>query len=84
MATATTKTASRASKATASADPILVDLGRHKKKRIKKLRKGGGPLLDIVHSSLDELKSQGHVAENAQPVIVVVREKEEKDSWSLI
>jgi hypothetical protein len=57
-------------------DPILVDLGRKKRKDIKRLRDGEGRLMTEVQDTLDELKSNGSISENAQPIIIIVREKQ--------
>jgi hypothetical protein len=54
---------------------VVFDLGKHKSKKIKKLRKGEGPLIDEVMLAIDDLKANGLVDANAQPVVVVVREK---------
>lgn len=64
-----------------SRNPIVVDLGKHKKKQIKRLRKGKGGLMDDVGELLTELKQNGVVDEGAQPIIVVVREKADKMRW---
>jgi hypothetical protein len=55
--------------------PIILDLGRKKRKYVKKLRKGNGKLLDEVMDAVDELCRVGTVPKSAQPVIVIVREK---------
>ena len=55
--------------------PVLLDLGEHKPKRVKQLRKGKGKLLDEITTTIDELKSNGVISASAQPVIIVVREK---------
>jgi len=57
---------------------VVIDLGKHKRKQVKKLRKGEGKLMDKVQDALDELRSSGTIAADAQPVVVIVREK--KDS----
>jgi Family of unknown function (DUF6200) len=59
----------------ATADPLIVDLGKHKRKQIKQLRQGRGRLLDEIKSSIEELRTTGNVAAGAQPIIIVVREK---------
>ena len=69
----TTKDAGSGS-ATQSA-PIIVDLGKKKKKQIKRLREGRGKLAGEVDQVIQELKSAGKIKGNAQPVVVVVREK---------
>ena len=56
---------------------VLVDLGKQKRTRIKKLRKGEGKLYDKVLGVIDELREQGVVGADAQPVVILVKEKEE-------
>lgn len=58
--------------------PVIIDLGKHRRKRIKGLRKGTGSLTEEVSGCIEELKASGAIAANAQPVIVVVREKRRK------
>ena len=58
-----------------TADPLIVDLGKHKRKRIKQLRQGRGRLLEEIKSSIEELRTTGNVAAGAQPIVIVVREK---------
>ena len=72
MATTTADTA--APKADAKA-PIIIDLGKHRRKRIKDLRRGQGRLTDEVNGCVEELKAAGTLSENAQTVVVVVRQK---------
>jgi hypothetical protein len=65
------------SETSAPASPVVVvDLGKHKRKSIKKLRKGEGRLLDEVNALIDELREAGTVGEGAQPVVIVVKEKD--------
>jgi hypothetical protein len=54
---------------------IVIDLGKHRKGRIKKLREGRGALMDEVKQTLDELRASGTIAGNVQPVVLVVKEK---------
>ena len=63
------------SKPTSSPSPLIVDLGRKRRKDVKKLRKGGGKLLDKVTSTLQELKTAGTISSSAEPVVIIVREK---------
>ncbi len=59
--------------------PIIIDLGRYKRKRVRRLRRGkSGRLLDKVQDCVDELKTSGQIADSAQPVVIVVREKRKK------
>lgn len=58
--------------------PIVIDLGKKKKKLVRQLRKGRGKLIDRVNDVVDELRSAGSLASENQPVIVVVREKKRR------
>ena len=55
--------------------PIIIDLGRHKPKAVKNLKKGRGKLLDEIYTTIEELRTVGAISATAQPVIVVVEEK---------
>ena len=69
-----TSTAEAIGKADGKA-PVIIDLGKHRRKRIKGLRKGKGRLVEDVDGCLDELRASGTISAGAQTVIVVVREK---------
>lgn len=56
-------------------DYVVVDLGKKKRKDVKRLRKGSGKLAAMVDDSLAELRTAGAIGESAQTVVVVVREK---------
>jgi len=58
--------------------PIVVDLGKKKRGRVKKLRKGRGPLLDDIIDCIAKLREDDTISKEAQPVIIVVREKQKK------
>ena len=62
--------------------PIIIDLGKQKRKKVKRLRKGGGSLMDDVQGAVEVLQEDGKVAAAAQIVFVVVEEKPEK-AWKL-
>ena len=71
-------------KAAASPAPILVDFGKHRRKQVKQLAEGRGPLMAEVTSCLEELKAAGTVGADATPVIVVVRQKpRRRAAWPL-
>ena len=61
--------------------PIVVDLGRKRRKLVKQLRQGRGKLMDDVSRVVQEMKETGAIAASAQPVIIVVREKPKAMSW---
>lgn len=65
------------------ADPVILDLGKQKKKQVKRLRKGRGRLMGDIALALEELQAEGVVKEGAQPVIVVVREKRKGRRWPI-
>ena len=60
---------------------FLLDLGKKKRKLVKRLRKGRGKLLDRVQEELDELRADGSIDASAQTVIVVVAEKKRGPRW---
>jgi len=55
--------------------PIIVDLGKRKKKDVKELRNGTGKLVDEVRECVEELVAGGSCPADAQPIILIVREK---------
>lgn len=55
--------------------PVVVDLGKQKRKLVRELRDGSGKLLDEVRGAIGELQRAGRLAANVQPVVVVVVEK---------
>ena len=59
-------------------DPLIVDLGKQRRKDVKQLRDGTGPLVAEIASCLSELRETGQIAPDAQPVVIVVREKQKK------
>jgi hypothetical protein len=58
--------------------PVIISLGRKSKKSIKAMGEGHGSLLDEVTATISDLKSNGTILANAQPIIVVVKQKEPK------
>lgn len=61
---------------------IVVDLGKkQKRKAIKGLRKGTGKLTVKLKELLDEMREQGTLSADAQPVVVVVREKKRRPKF---
>ena len=55
--------------------PIVVDMGKKRKKEIKQLSEGRGELMAEVNALLEELRSAGSISASAQPVVIVVRQK---------
>lgn len=64
--------------------PLIIDLGTKSRKNIKRLRKGRGRLMAQVEDCLEDLKDTGEVARNAQPILVVVKQKRKKKYRGLL
>lgn len=61
--------------------PIILDLGRKRRKQIKQLKKGSGKLMTEVQDCVQELKQAGRINEQARPVIVLVKERQRRSKW---
>ncbi len=53
----------------------VIDMGEHSRKRIKKLRRGEGRLMEKVEDTLADLEEQGVIEASAQTVVIVVRQE---------
>jgi hypothetical protein len=63
----------------AEGGPVVIDLGKQPRKHVRALRKGKpGKLLDEVMETLETLRAQKSIPADAQPIIVVVREKSKR------
>ena len=61
--------------------PVVIDLGKQNKKRVKELRQGKpGKLLSEIMETVETLRAQKSISADAQPIIVVVREKQKRTS----
>lgn len=54
---------------------VVLDLGKHSRKRVRALRKGEGALYADVNDAVDQLREGGVVGADAQTVIVVVERR---------
>lgn len=72
------ETSPRAAKAATTAPPIVLDLGKQRRKRIRALRRGEGQLMDEINASIEELRTAGALGADAQPVVIVVRQRRRK------
>ena len=63
---------------TTTTPPIVLDLGKQRRKRIRDLRRGEGRLMDEITASIEELRTAGALAADAQAVVVIVRERRRK------
>jgi hypothetical protein len=63
-----------------STPPLIIDLGKQGRKKIKQLKKGEGPLAEEIQATIDEVKAQAgdRLPENAWPVIIVYEKKPKK------
>jgi hypothetical protein len=57
---------------------VIVDMGKQKRKDIKALKEGTGQLMDEVRDTLAELRSNGTISSNAEPVVLIVKERMRK------
>ncbi len=60
---------------------ILLDLGSKSRKNVRRLRKGRGKLMRRVTETVEDLQAEGEIAEDAQIVVVVVKQKPRKNNW---
>jgi hypothetical protein len=58
--------------------PVVLDLGKQRRKQIKQLRRGEGRLLDDINGAIEELRTVGTIGAVSQPVVIIVREKRRK------
>jgi Family of unknown function (DUF6200) len=53
----------------------VVDLGEHSRRRIRRLRRGEGRLMERVEDAVAALQENGVLAGDSQTVVVVVRQE---------
>jgi hypothetical protein len=64
-----------AAPAAAAAQTIVLDFGARSKGKIKKLRKGQGPLMERVNETVAEFVREGAIPASSPVVIVVVKQR---------
>ena len=64
-----------------SSEMIVIDMGEHSRRRVKKLRRGEGRLMDKVEDTLADLEEQGVIEAATQRVVIVVREEPSLSSF---
>ena len=79
-ATGVTNSAVDTAPRTEAKGPVIIDLGKHRRKRVRDLRRGTGRLADQVNDCILELQAAGTLSASAQPVVVVIREKRKSKS----
>lgn len=62
-------------------EPILVDLGKQRRKRVRRLRKGRGRLMGNVLDAVDDLRDREEIAPDAQVVVAIVRERRRRRKY---
>jgi hypothetical protein len=75
MSTTTTTEADKPVAPQQAGDMCIIDLGQHPRKRIQKLRKGEGRLMEKVEDALQTLRQQDVLGAAAQTVVVIVRQE---------
>ena len=60
---------------------VVVDLGKKKSKQVKRLRKGGGRLMDRVHSLVGEMQAGGEIGGATNTIVVVIEKKKKKSGY---
>jgi len=66
--------------------PIVVDLGKKKKKQIKNLKRGRGPLLEDVADVVEKVRAslaEQLAGKELVPVVIVYRQKKKRSSGLL-
>jgi hypothetical protein len=53
----------------------VIDLGEHSRKRVRRLRRGEGRLMEKVEDAVAALQEDGVLSANAQTVVIVVRQE---------
>ncbi len=82
-ATADAKAESSRAPDMAGNGPLVVDLGKKRRKLIKRLRKGHGKLMDEITHLVEELRTTGSISASTQPLVVVVRQKKRSRSLGM-
>lgn len=71
-----------ATKSTEHPEPIVIDLGKKKRKQVRKLRRGKpSRLMDRVKEVLAEVAEANAIKPGTPTVVIVVREKSRKQKY---
>ena len=79
MATVAT-TPSETAVSTEAKSPVIIDMGKQRRTRVKALRQGTGRLADEVNGTIEELRAVGTVSPDSQTVIVIVRQRRRRSN----
>lgn len=59
--------------------PIIIDLGKKNRKQVRKMAKGKpGRLMDSVEEVIANLRENGTMAADAQPLVIVIRKRSKR------
>lgn len=64
------------SKKTEVKEPIVIHMGKKKKKHIKQYHKGKGKMFNEVKQVIEQLNTQHKDSDTIQPVVVISKKKE--------
>ena len=84
MATVLTPTVATTTPEVTGIAPIIIDLGKEKKKRIRDLKRGRGRLMAEVAAVLNEVRAGiGNDADSKQlvPVVLIFKKKRKGKKW---
>jgi Family of unknown function (DUF6200) len=73
-------TPSETAGSTGAKAPVIIDMGKQRRKRVKGLRRGTGRLADEVNGTIEELRAAGTVSPDTQTVIVIVRQRRRRSN----
>ena len=75
---------SKSATSSAPARPVVVDLGKRKRRLVKELREGRGPLVDEVLETVRQVRTElGEDPDRGQTPIVVLYERRKKRKRSI-
>jgi hypothetical protein len=57
---------------------VILDFGNQRRKRIKRLRKGKGPLMSDVKAAVQEAEQAGALPAGSPVVVVVVKQRRKR------
>ena len=60
---------------------LVLNLGSGRRKNVKRLRKGKGPLMHRVNETIDQLRDDNEIAAGSDVVIVIVKQKPKQKRW---
>jgi hypothetical protein len=59
----------------AEAEMVLLDLGEQSRRRVRRLRRGEGRLMEKIEDAVADLEEQGVLTSGAQTLVVIVRQE---------